>query len=281
MTILARDGGRLEEAKCAVEAADGKDLYPARTVATLAADVTAHEEVTTAIRKIHASQPIDVLICNAGIVRPGYLEDLPAADVDVTVSVNLLGSIYPIQAVLPLMKARGHMYPGSIVMMCSMSGLAFWYGAAVYTATKYAQRGLAEALRAELLSFNIKVTLVCPGFTDTPLLENVEASGRRELCEMMRVANRYDPRHLENPRRVAERALWGARHGTFLVPTSPTGGMLAMLTRGLFPADSWLAAALEAVIIGPVRLLTMAMAFGLRADIRAARRKSQNSRLDG
>lgn len=49
---------------------------------------------------------------------------------------------------------------------------AYWYGASVYTATKYAVRGLAEALRLELLPFNIGVSVVCPGFTETPFLHD-------------------------------------------------------------------------------------------------------------
>jgi NAD(P)-dependent dehydrogenase (short-subunit alcohol dehydrogenase family) len=45
------------------------------------------------------------------------------------------------------------------------------YGHSIYTATKYALRGLAESLRFELLPYDIKVNFVCPGFTNTPLLD--------------------------------------------------------------------------------------------------------------
>lgn len=51
---------------------------------------------------------------------------------------------------------------------------SYWYGASVYTATKYAQRGFAETLRMELVPFNIRVSVVCPGFTDTPFLDDGE-----------------------------------------------------------------------------------------------------------
>ena len=44
----------------------------------------------------------------------------------------------------------------------------------MYTATKYAQRGLAETLRVELIPYNIKVSVICPGFTDTTLLDDGE-----------------------------------------------------------------------------------------------------------
>ena len=49
-----------------------------------------------------------------------------------------------------------------------------FYGHGLYTATKYAIRGLAEALRVELLPYNIGVTHVCPGFVDTPMLRKIE-----------------------------------------------------------------------------------------------------------
>ena len=48
------------------------------------------------------------------------------------------------------------------------------YGSGLYTTTKYALRGLAETLRLELLPYNIGVTLVCPGFVETPMLKEIE-----------------------------------------------------------------------------------------------------------
>ncbi|CAI5485072.1 unnamed protein product [Closterium sp. Yama58-4] len=118
-------------------------------------DATDQAAIKAAITSIDEECPIDVLQCNAGIVRTGFVEDISAEDVQSQVHTNFLGSVYPVQAVLPSMKARAEAgeEPGAIVFTCSLAALSFWYGASIYTATKYAVRGFAEALRLELLSF--------------------------------------------------------------------------------------------------------------------------------
>ena len=56
------------------------------------------------------------------------------------------------------------------------------YGGGVYTSTKYAIKGLAEAVRLELLPYNIGVTLVCPGFIETPMLDKLEGKSESLFC---------------------------------------------------------------------------------------------------
>eukprot|EP00850_Spirogloea_muscicola_P008594 SM000046S16375 [mRNA] locus=s46:201434:203339:- [translate_table: standard] len=248
-------------------------LRGAAAVEAEAADVADHGVVSAAIKRIFDRRPVDVLICNAGVVRPGHLEDLTVQEVEEQVQTNLLGSIYPIQAVLPLMKRRSRVFGGSIVLMCSLSGLSFWYGAGVYTATKHAQRGLAECLRMELLPHRIFVTLVCPGFTDTPLLNDVEQCSQ-EMTEMMRVVNMYDRGKADTPAHIAACTLAAVKRRQFLVTTQqPMGAVLAALTRGLFPAESWGVAFMEALLLGPLRLVTLLVSFGVRRDMLHAFRK--------
>ena len=88
------------------------------------------------------------------------------------VTINVLGMIYTVRAGLPHMLDRGS---GHIVVVSSGAGLRAFPGAAVYGATKAANRGFAEALRHELSGTGVSVTTVFPGEIATDL-----HTGRRE-----------------------------------------------------------------------------------------------------
>ena len=59
---------------------------------------------------------------------------------------------------------------------------AHWFGASVYAATKYGIRGFAETLRLELRPYGIQVSLLCPNFTETPLLEGGKQNYAYACC---------------------------------------------------------------------------------------------------
>ncbi|HUT49602.1 MAG TPA: SDR family NAD(P)-dependent oxidoreductase [Alphaproteobacteria bacterium] len=110
---------------------------------------------------------LDALINNAGLLAAGPLADLPADRLRAMVDVNLTGAALGVQACLPLLKAT----PGArIVNVASISGLRAMPEAAVYSATKYALRGLSQALRDELRPSGVAVSTVYPAFAATPML---------------------------------------------------------------------------------------------------------------
>ncbi|CAI5971391.1 unnamed protein product, partial [Closterium sp. NIES-65] len=232
VTLMARNAAKLEEAARELQqytresAHNGTNgFFPTPRIFTQAVDVSDAKAVQAAIDAAAAARPIDVLLCNAGVVRTGHVEDISALQAQEQVNTNLLGSIYPVQAAVPLLKERVAQgaEPGAIVFMCSLSALSFWYGAAVYTATKYGVRGFAEGLRLELLPYDISVSVVCPGFTDTHLLDDAEASGRY-LTKLMEVASMYDRNKIENPDIVAEKTLAAVRSGEFLMKVKKKKG---------------------------------------------------------
>eukprot|EP01018_Ginkgo_biloba_P025122 Gb_16341 [translate_table: standard] len=146
---------------------------PARMFSKVA-DVGNYEAIRAAIQEAYEWKPIDVLICNAGLTRGGQIDNQSVEDVDLIIRTNLTGTIYSVHAALPLMKKHSKENPTSIVLIGSLASKYMFYGHSVYTATKHAVRGLAESLRLELLPYNIYISLVCPGFVDTPLLEEGE-----------------------------------------------------------------------------------------------------------
>ncbi len=107
---------------------------------------------------------LDIMICNAGFGYYGSVEETPADIMRRMMDVNFLGSYHGAKAALPVFRAqaRGHLlFVSSIV---GRRGIARMSG---YSATKAAQVGFAESLRAEFTGSDIHVSIVYPVSTDT------------------------------------------------------------------------------------------------------------------
>ena len=134
----------------------------------LAADVTRRADVRDAVDRALAHYGrIDVLINSAGIAIPDRVETMPPEDLERMMSVNLMGTLHAMQAVLPSMRAAG---AGSIVNIASLAGRRGMPPLGAYCATKFAVVGLTEALRVELYGSGIRLSLVMPGVIDTPMV---------------------------------------------------------------------------------------------------------------
>ena len=122
-----------------------------------AADVGDRESIARAIEAFGA---LDVLVANAGIAHYLPFAEMPPDLIEELTRVNWLGTAYTVQAALPGMLERGR---GHVVIVSSGAGIRSFPGAAVYGATKAAQRGFGEALRHELKGTGVGVTMVYPG----------------------------------------------------------------------------------------------------------------------
>jgi NAD(P)-dependent dehydrogenase (short-subunit alcohol dehydrogenase family) len=128
-------------------------------------DITRRTDIETLIAKTLARfGRIDVLANVAGIGSSPSLCDSTAEDIERVLAVNLLGSAWLMRAVLPSMKAQGR---GSIINIGSVAGEAAVMG--IYSASKFGLRGLNDSVRREVRSRNIGVTLIEPGFVQTPI----------------------------------------------------------------------------------------------------------------
>lgn len=138
-------------------------------VLTVAGDVTQQEDINNIVKTtLDEFGRIDVLVNNAGISKGGYLEEKEFDNWQTIIETNLSGVIRLTQAVLPLMKAQ---HSGHIVNVSSIVAFAGTPGQAVYTSTKSGVNGFSEALRREVYKDNIKVSIVMPGYTATPMNE--------------------------------------------------------------------------------------------------------------
>lgn len=113
---------------------------------------------------------VHVLCNNAGVSRAGPIESIAASDWDWVIGVNLKGLIHGLQIFLPHMKAHGE--PGHIVNTASMNGVAGAPLAGPYCATKFASVGISEVLAWELADSPIGVSVLCPSWVKTRMLDN-------------------------------------------------------------------------------------------------------------
>ncbi|MGE5503418.1 MAG: SDR family oxidoreductase [Actinomycetota bacterium] len=113
---------------------------------------------------------LDVWVNDAAVTAFGRLDEIPPGELEKVVRTNLLGTLFGCRAVLPAFRRRG---AGTLINVASMVGVIGQPLAAAYSSSKWAIRGLSEALRAELVDAPfIQVCTVLPGSIDTPLFQH-------------------------------------------------------------------------------------------------------------
>jgi NAD(P)-dependent dehydrogenase (short-subunit alcohol dehydrogenase family) len=147
---------------------------------------------------------LDVLFNNAGLARHGRFEVVPQEDAALIVDVNLKGVINGIYAALPLLKAT----PGArIINTASAASIYAAPRSAVYSATKFAVRGLSQALDIELREDGVRCIAIAPWFIETPLLDTPSSEVNRPVRDLLAGRMKVYPVGL-----VAE-GVWRAAHG--------------------------------------------------------------------
>jgi len=132
-------------------------------------DVTDAQAVSRLVAETAAEHGrLDFMFNNAGITVSGDARDVPAEDWRRVIEVNLMGVVNGALAAYPVMvgQRRGH-----IVNTASMAGLVPIPGEIPYTASKFGVVGLSHALRIEGADLGVRVSVVCPGLIDTPIIK--------------------------------------------------------------------------------------------------------------
>jgi NAD(P)-dependent dehydrogenase (short-subunit alcohol dehydrogenase family) len=146
-----------------------KEVGEQKQFLPLKMDVKSEESAGGAIRAtIDHFGKIDVVVNNAGYGLTGGLEELSDKEARDNFDVNVFGSLNVIRLVMPHLRQQGS---GHILNVGSIGGLVGTFPAfGIYCATKFAVHGFTESLAAEVKEFNIRVTLVSPGYFRTNFL---------------------------------------------------------------------------------------------------------------
>ena len=145
---------------------------------------------------------VDILVNNAGYAIFDKIADAKLDDLESMMETNYFGMLHCTKAVLPQMIERR---AGAIVNVASIAGIMGYAGMGGYCATKFAIIGLTEALRDEVLSQGISVSLVCPGTTSTDFFVTAE-HGKMPAASRLILAI--------PPERVARKIVQAAKRGT-------------------------------------------------------------------
>ncbi len=201
-------------------------LLPAGQSSTHIMNVVDRGQWATALSEFGAASGgrMDVLFNNAGIGLGGQFADLSPDDADAVIDINFRGVVNGIYAGLPLLKATRS---SCILNTASAAGIYGAAGLAVYSATKFAVRGLTEALDIEFSDAGIRVRSIMPSFINTPLLD-ATVSGTNQTSRQRVIAAGLEFTPVEE---VAQ-AAWNAVHGSKVhVVVGKTAKKLAFAAR--------------------------------------------------
>src|SRR3989440_8221697 len=176
----------------------------------LALDVRSDESVRTCVDQVMAKAGrLDVLVNNAGYAMMGAAEETSVEEARAQFETNFFGIVRMVNAVLPAMRAAR---AGKIINISSLAGNTAIPFSAFYSASKFAVEGYSEALWHEVRPFGISVSLVEPGFVNTPIgeaspvaaraLPEYETTRKRMLAKFGRALEAGIP-----PEQVARRVL--------------------------------------------------------------------------
>jgi len=154
-------------------------LFAAEGAHVIAGDVLDHGGIHLDVTSVHSWSSavgvavekygrVDVLLNNAGVRAVAAVHEMPIADFQRVLDINLIGPLLGIQAVVPHMP-RG----SSIINVSSLNGLAANVNTSAYTTSKFALRGLTKAAALDLGPLGIRVNAILPGVIRTPMVSYI------------------------------------------------------------------------------------------------------------
>jgi len=165
------------------------------------ADVLQPDELKACVAKIERDlAPVDLALLGAGMYVPFDIRNIDLDGFHRTMALNVDGVINAVAAVLPSMLARKS---GHLAIMGSLFGYAGWPGNGSYGASKAAVINLAESLKFELEGTGVDVTIINPGFVDTPLNASYDPKKKLYVMSKERCARKILEKLGDKPYEIA------------------------------------------------------------------------------
>jgi short-subunit dehydrogenase len=179
--LLGRRTARLADVHARITADGGHAAYAA-------ADITDLDALRDAVARLEQDLgPCQAMVACSGIYRQTHGRRFDPVAANEVIATNVQGVINAFGAVLPGMVDREG---GHLAAVSSIAGLVGLPAAGAYAASKAALRILLESLRLDLHSAGIRVTTICPGYVDTPLITDEERATLRHVMTAEQTARR-------------------------------------------------------------------------------------------
>jgi len=183
--------------------------------AAVATDVTKESDCAAMMAAARAAHgPVDIVIANAGTADSAPFGKMDTAHWERMLGTNLTGAFLTAKAALAdVTRKRPDDVRGRVIFIASTAGLKGYPYVAAYCAAKHGVIGLMRALSVELARHPVTVNAVCPGFTETPLLEEsvaniVAKTGRSADAARAELARANPQGRFITPEEVAQTVLW-------------------------------------------------------------------------
>lgn len=172
VVCAARSTDQLEEVVTGIEDAGGRAIV-------VDCDVSDDDQVAQLVRRSEeAFGPVDTLVNNAGVHKPGRFLDYDIEDFRHLMEINFIATVRVTRAFLPVMLDREH---GRIVNIASTAGKYGSLFQSPYNSSKHAVVGLTRCLALETAQRGVRVNAICPGFVDTEMISGDAVTGFAEI----------------------------------------------------------------------------------------------------
>eukprot|EP00056_Hartaetosiga_gracilis_P022174 m.28688 g.28688 ORF g.28688 m.28688 type:complete len:325 (-) comp9493_c0_seq2:184-1158(-) len=241
VTVVSR---RQENVNAAVKEIKAK--VPNAKAQGFSCDVTDEEQLSLAVSEAQAKfGTIYTLVCCAGTANPGYFLETSVADYRKQMELNYLGTVATAKAVVPsIIEGKEG---GTVVFVSSAVAFASMIGYSQYAPSKWAVRAFTDALRNELIPYNIRVVGYYPTSMDTPGFEVEERTKPKETKAIEGQGG------LIKPEKAAKNLINGIANGNYSITDDPILELARIASGGLAPRENFfleLFAAPLSVIIG-------------------------------
>jgi 3-oxoacyl-[acyl-carrier protein] reductase len=174
IVLASRTRDQIEQVKSDIRAQGGQAL-------SIATDLTKDDEIQRLIEESQAAwQRVDFLINNAGWGKRAPVIRARVEDWDQTFRLNLRAPMMLAKMLLPAMIARGE---GAVINIGSVSGKTGEANGAAYSASKFGLIGFTQSLYEEVREYGIKVSVILPGFVNTPLIPETRQLDRGKMIQ--------------------------------------------------------------------------------------------------
>ncbi|MEI3598757.1 MULTISPECIES: SDR family oxidoreductase [unclassified Oceanobacillus] len=175
IVLAARRMDKLNEVKNEITEITNRKVK----VIAVQADVSVKNDVNQLVEQAQTELGnVDILVNNAGQMLSATVQSGQVEEWEKMIDVNVKGTLYSIDAVLPSMLSRS---TGHIINIASVSGLEVTKTSTVYSATKHAVRVISQGLEKELAKTGVRITNISPGMVDTSLSSDNNWNGRKKL----------------------------------------------------------------------------------------------------